>query len=917
MRFPAQIIICILTILHSAVIYAQVSDPMALATLMESRFNGWGTGEIDTWAHGVTTTDDGMVWMTTADGIIRYDGSRFLFMAKRNRKYTFFRRIFILNDTIFLGDIDKPLHYYDTSDSIPKISRVQWQKNIEGELFIWSHYEHNDGRIFLADYNGIIYLYDNGGASIDTFFVMPNDVLTDKDLKHTARYIRADPYDEDMIWITSINGIFHLSLKDKSYKFYRPRDKPGLKDKGSEEGFTFYDHIQMGENLWISSYENGLVRFNTITKEFQGFRYELPFDNIQPGTNFIRSHQQYDDYNIIVGGRDLKIFNTEVNKFYEFRREHNDFDPPVLLTVDIHKRGDDYFNISTGSLSKFSKDYNLFNSGDLARIDIPAEIVRIVNIEQQSPHKISITTNGDHQFIWDLNQLVLSPAMEDFPTETIENITTRNSKGEVWTLENDKLLRSSTDSDTSSIVSLDGISNLQSIYFDKNDDLWIKAEVGLVRYKTEQKVFRIFDQLNGLWTNVWSDPGIIKELSDGNLFVSSGTTFAYFHPDSIINQEQTEFIKPYVFKIEVYGDVRILSRDHLVDLETSLAPEENYFSIHYSTQLSNQGQSVEYQYKLEGYDDKWVNVKRSNYTSFSNVPPGKYTFLLKARYPGGIWQDSQNELVINIEPTFYESWLFKLLILLGALLIAYFLYRVRTQYLLKEQRLKSEFHQELSEAKLQSLRNQMNPHFLFNSLNSIDRYILTKQPKEASEYLSKFSKLIRNILEYSTRKLITLAEELETFKIYVDLERLRFSSKFDYTIELNDIIDINEEQVPPSILQPYVENAIWHGLLHKEEKGTLTVSIDKKDDLLIISIDDNGIGRTRASEIKSKSVTTHKSKGMKITEARIRILNELHNLGGKVEIEDKYDTNGLANGTKIVIKIPSKASSHGSKPSES
>ena len=209
----------------------------------------------------------------------------------------------------------------------------------------------------------------------------------------------------------------------------------------------------------------------------------------------------------------------------------------------------------------------------------------------------------------------------------------------------------------------------------------------------------------------------------------------------------------------------------------------------------------------------------------------------------------------------------------------------------------------LSELEMQALRAQMNPHFIFNSLNSINRFILQNNKDQASEYLTKFSKLVRLILQNSSAALITLESELEALQLYLELESLRFNHRFNFKISVDDELDPEVIKVPPLIIQPYAENAIWHGLMQKSDIGKLEIEISEQLDLLKIKISDDGIGRKKAAELKSKSATTHKSMGLKITKDRIMMMDKTENREAVV-INDVVHPDGSAAGTEVIIKIP-------------
>jgi LytS/YehU family sensor histidine kinase len=199
---------------------------------------------------------------------------------------------------------------------------------------------------------------------------------------------------------------------------------------------------------------------------------------------------------------------------------------------------------------------------------------------------------------------------------------------------------------------------------------------------------------------------------------------------------------------------------------------------------------------------------------------------------------------------------------------------------------------------------------MFNSLNSIKNYILKNESTKASEYLSNFSHLIRMILQNSREKTVSIQEELDTLLLYIDLEKLRFRDGFEFTCQIDDRIDISHIQIPPMIMQPYIENAIWHGLLHKDEDRHLALRVTGNNGSVICEVEDNGIGRKSAAEIKSKSATQYKSMGMGITQDRSTLLNSMSALGIQVDVIDKTNGAGEALGTLVKIKIPYARNSH-------
>jgi len=250
------------------------------------------------------------------------------------------------------------------------------------------------------------------------------------------------------------------------------------------------------------------------------------------------------------------------------------------------------------------------------------------------------------------------------------------------------------------------------------------------------------------------------------------------------------------------------------------------------------------------------------------------------------------EQQLALESNRRQKWIIYSLVvgMLLTALAAYFFYRSNRQQQLANNLLA-----------LKSLRSQMNPHFIFNALNSVNNYIAKNDERSANRYLSEFSTLMRAVLENSEEDFISLSRELELIELYVKLEHSRFPEKFDYTINLDAQIDTEAFQIPPMLLQPYIENAIWHGLRYKEEKGTLSIELTQKGtDIIEIRITDNGIGRKRSRELKTSNQKTQNSKGMGNIKKRIGILNTMYKDKVSVSVQD---LNEDATGTRVILTL--------------
>ena len=214
--------------------------------------------------------------------------------------------------------------------------------------------------------------------------------------------------------------------------------------------------------------------------------------------------------------------------------------------------------------------------------------------------------------------------------------------------------------------------------------------------------------------------------------------------------------------------------------------------------------------------------------------------------------------------------------------------------------------QKATESRLQSLRLQMNPHFLFNALNSIQQMILANEEMVATRYLSRFSKLLRSILIHSDKEMISLKEELDILKLYVELESVRFKEAFSYDIHCDEDIDIDEVKIPTLLIQPFVENAIWHGLMHKEGMRNLRIEFIEQDDILQCIVEDNGIGRQKAKEMKISTGQDkkHTSKGIEVSMERLKAMQKNGGPPGSMHIHDLVDEHGHPIGTRIEINLP-------------
>lgn len=309
------------------------------------------------------------------------------------------------------------------------------------------------------------------------------------------------------------------------------------------------------------------------------------------------------------------------------------------------------------------------------------------------------------------------------------------------------------------------------------------------------------------------------------------------------------------------------------------------------------------EYRLTPTANEWLATDANGVASFANVPDGHHLLEFRA-----VSEDdtilATDVVPLTVIAPWWRTWWFRSAVLIGVLLLVYVFFRLRINAVRKEAQLKSEFDKRLADMELTALRAQMNPHFLFNSLNSIRHHVLNSRTEEADRYLSKFARLIRLILDHSDQRTVPLADELQALRLYMELEASRFDDKFSHHISVDPAIDQEATMIPPMLIQPYLENAIWHGLMQKSDGGELALRIQRDGRALRIEVEDDGIGRTRAAEIKSRSALKKRSMGMSITEQRLAMIQKQQGIRCDVRVEDLVLADGSAGGTLITLTIP-------------
>jgi hypothetical protein len=427
--------------------------------------------------------------------------------------------------------------------------------------------------------------------------------------------------------------------------------------------------------------------------------------------------------------------------------------------------------------------------------------------------------------------------------------------------------------------------------FVENKFIWAGTNNGLckISFIEQQDSLTIFTEqfteIDGLYADEIKD----IDINGKCIFLGTTTGLISFYPSEIQNNTKTPILN---FDSITINNKRLEKIDSL----NIFASNQRTLSFFFKGISFSAGQNVKYKYKLLGFDDKEI-ITSERFLRFPNLPPGKYTLYIYASSDGIIW--SKKPLIFDflIKKRFIDTFWFYFLIFFALLIIAFLALNYRYTQLDKDIRQK----RHLIRSEQKALRSQMNPHFIFNALNSIRRYILENDVDNADFYLSSFAMLMRRVLENSKQEYVSLEQEIETLKLYLELEKMRFDESFSFAIEIDEKLILSRTFVPTMLIQPIIENSIWHGLAPLKQNGKLTLSFKQKSKRTVLCVvQDNGIGRQKAAEISRKR-RGHKSTGIKNLTERITLINEIGYMKIDMNTIDLFDTKGNSTGTKVEL----------------
>lgn len=458
--------------------------------------------------------------------------------------------------------------------------------------------------------------------------------------------------------------------------------------------------------------------------------------------------------------------------------------------------------------------------------------------------------------------------------------------------------------------------NYLSLLADAEDNIWAGSSKGISLIgKNGKYAGRMlnFDEPDGFIKAGYSYIRL-RQASDKRIWAVTVFGIASFQPDQLGGTETPPVI--YISGIRQMEKNAALTDDVYarIPIKKEFTHRDNSFNFNFAALDYANQDNIRYYYKLEGLDTTWRASGNQRSVSFQNLLPGSYTFHVKALNSKGIWSKNDAVFAFRIIPPFWKTWWFVSLVAVTTVALLAFAINRRIRYI-KDREAKARekelevmrLNKDFATSQLTALRMQMNPHFIFNALNSVQHYILQGNVVEANKYLAKFSKLQREILHSSDQQFITLEKEIEILNWFLELEQYRFGESFTYQINKSEDIEPEELKIPPMVLQPFVENAIWHGLMPRQSERVLTIYFDlHSEDILQVTLRDNGIGRAASSRLKQKEEvhkTKHESRGMSMVQQRLKLLQEQYGQPFDATVSDITDVHGNVQGTQVILRI--------------
>jgi len=751
-------------------------------------------------------------WVGAIDGLFRFDIRKHAFT--KILKTSTFDIIEPEKGVLWLATGNGILEY---NIKINSITRFRNDINNPGSLpdnFVLKICADSEGTLWIATHNGLAY-YRSNDNQIKTYYHIPENA-------HTPASNRVSAAMQDSrgaIWIGYRNhGLDKLNPADDSITHYKASpQKPGSLPSNNIRSLYEDNYGDLYIGLWEGV---GFSRKKKNTEKFELFTY-------YPGSSLMDWYYDFAEdnmgqfYTAFWGADGLQTFDRKTGKFKRKLRD------------------------------KFTRPYE---SRLVTRLFSDSKGILWVGTTQSGVHLYNPLTDTSACFY---NQKWLGTTLEKLSIYDIAE----DNKGNIW-LAADSLFCYTPGFDALKVWGLGkGLSCRQvfTVIPDKNGNLWLGTEKGIICFNPAWNYSISVPELSELQQSEECRAGVL--LNDGRILVGSQNGFAIFDPEGITSGQHMPDI--FLTELQVKGRLHISDLNDIERVE--LKHHENYFSVGFSCTDLAAANTWSFRYRLNGFEQNWnASEKSSTIARYTNVPPGDYTLEIQMTSDNSNWKNiRQKSLPVTIHFPFWKQWWFIMLVTI--ILIT------ATAFIIRENISRIRLREKNATLKELLLRAQINPHFIFNALVAIQRYIYQKDEREAGRYLAEFSKLIRLTLDNTRQEYVSLDKELQLMKYYLTLQQLRFDDRFTYDIMVDEEIDPDLTRIPPMLAQPFIENAIEHGLAGLTKTGHINISIRLNGKLLIFTIDDNGIGR-KAALNKNKAVKSHISYGTEITQERLDYL---------------------------------------------
>ncbi len=680
---------------------------------------------------------------------------------------------------------------------------------------------------------------------------------------------------EGGLWFSTLDaGLFYLP--SKAFVSYGTGD--GLSGSNIYALELFQGKVFLGSNSnSLDVLENGIIR--TVEK--------LGAEN-----KTIRVLKAFENRVLWIGSETflLSYANNTIKPFYKKYKSLENVTVPMgraFSIKDIYPLGGkDVLIGQIQSLSRFLDGYIVYDSYADDKIQM-----RVECIAQESDSSFLIGTfNGLWRFTGSsLNHLgTVNDLLKNRITDILKlkdgQSHVLGTKGQgILIMQQDSVIQITRDNGLSS--------NSVTSLLQTGDTLWAATNFGLnMMFVSElsniTSGITVFRKEHGLVSNE-----INRIKSDGVcIYIATNEGLTVF---------DRKLYSPRMYPPPVYIEkVNIMSQDTIVKDHYELNYDQNFITISFAGISFRDAARLKYKYRLLGLNDHWITTDNLQ-VEYAFLPPGKYRFEVMAINSDSMMSLEPAFISFTIQNPFWMNIWFIVffIVFVASILTGYFYFRV--QRLKKEHYLKNNIYL----YRQQALTRLMNPHFVFNSLNSIQLFILKKDNLASAQYLSKFAKLFRIILNQSYKQTISLSDEIEALSLYMELESMRFTHKFAFSINIEKAIQPESYYIPPFLIQPLVENAIWHGIMTLEKPGVINVDFKKYDREMICTVTDNGIGRKRSMEMKY-GIAEKESRGISIIKARLELLNSYLGVDMKIIITDLFNPDNTPSGTKVTINFP-------------